>query len=66
MYVLPDPKKKSKRKTKTVKCSLVPKWGESFVWQLASSIDLKVSAIFSVALPQVLTLVVMPGLVHWN
>jgi len=37
MYVLPDPKKKSKRKTKTIKCSLAPKWGESFVWQVPSS-----------------------------
>jgi len=40
MYVLPDPKKKSKQKTKTVKVSLAPKWNENFVWHFPSSIVL--------------------------
>ncbi len=44
MYVLPDDRKKTKRKTKILKCTLEPQWKESFQWSLPLDTPLTVTS----------------------
>eukprot|EP00047_Mylnosiga_fluctuans_P002611 m.225192 g.225192 ORF g.225192 m.225192 type:complete len:622 (+) comp11227_c0_seq1:40-1905(+) len=48
MYVLPDDRKKTKRKTKILKCTLEPEWKESFVWQLPANISMTNRLVISI------------------